>query len=126
MDIINKIVYNFDGTQMASCSKDKTIRLWDTKTLKCVESLVGHTSDVVSIVYNSVERQIVSGSHDKTIKIWDTKTFECLSTFNICDLHIRLILYSSNGNYLTSYSSDMNMKKLNILRVGTFRFKFEN
>jgi WD40 repeat protein len=68
----------FDSTKIISGSRDRTIRIWDMKTLKCIKSLSGHSGSVLCLRYDS--EYIYSGSSDCTIKIWDLKSFELAKT----------------------------------------------
>ncbi len=56
-----------------SGSKDKTLKIWDRKSIKELIQLYGHDNDVTSVVISNDDRIIISGSYDKTIKIWDSK-----------------------------------------------------
>lgn len=72
---ITSVVYSPDGTQLASSSSDKSIRVWDASTGEQVgKPLRGHTETVTSIAYLSSKKSIVSGSLDKSIRIWDAET----------------------------------------------------
>ena len=67
---ISQIKYSPDGNLIASASWDKTIKLWDAKTGKLVDTLTAKDA-VNSITFSPDGRTLVSGSEDKTIKIWD-------------------------------------------------------
>ena len=47
------------------------IKIWDTSTGKNINTLIGHTSSVVSVEYSFDDKKIVSSSNDNTIKLWD-------------------------------------------------------
>ncbi|KAJ3192926.1 hypothetical protein HK101_005738 [Irineochytrium annulatum] len=47
----------------------KTIKIWDTKTGACRNTLTGHKASVLCLQYNS--DYIISGSSDATIIVWD-------------------------------------------------------
>ena len=68
-----------DKERFASCSNDKTIRVYDIATLECVKRMTGHEYSVnyISLLSNG---KLVSGSFDNTIKIWDISTGECSFT----------------------------------------------
>ena len=53
----------------ASGSFDKTIKIWNIKTMNCVQTLNGHESNVISILYHS-SGFLISCSNDYYIKIW--------------------------------------------------------
>ena len=62
----------------ASCSTDKTIRIWDTRTVNRQPSLsvLAHDDDVNVISWNKlVGYMLVSGSDDNTFKVWDLRAF---------------------------------------------------
>eukprot|EP00736_Rhodelphis_marinus_P008356 Rmarinus@m.3959 len=56
---------------LASCSWDKTIRIWCAIEGTCVATLRGHTDWVHSVRFiPGDEEKLVSGSRDKTVRIW--------------------------------------------------------
>ena len=67
-----------ESTVFASCSTDKTIRIWDTRTTNRQPSLsvLAHDDDVNVISWNKlVGYMLVSGSDDNTFKVWDLRAF---------------------------------------------------
>ena len=69
-----------DGRRVVSGSNDKTLKVWDVATGKCVATLEGHSSDVYCVAVFPDGRRVVSGSDDKTLKVWDLATGECVAT----------------------------------------------
>ena len=76
--IINKLeghthsvraICQINDNLFASASFDKTIKLWDLNTMKCVQTLTGHKSNVIGIIYHS-QGFLISCSNDHFIKIW--------------------------------------------------------
>ena len=59
-----------EGTDVLTCSEDRTIRRWDSLTGECLMIYVGHTGWVYSILYDEATKRIFSGSDDKTIIVW--------------------------------------------------------
>jgi WD40 repeat protein len=49
------------------------VRIWDSKNLKLLSELVGHTDWINWVEFSPNGLYIVSGSSDSTLKIWDVK-----------------------------------------------------
>ncbi|RKP07271.1 WD40-repeat-containing domain protein [Thamnocephalis sphaerospora] len=67
-----------EKTVFASCSADRTIRIWDTRAKRNKEALgfEAHQADVNVITWNrKVSYLMASGSDDGIISIWDMRTF---------------------------------------------------
>ena len=58
-----------DKETFLSGSRDKTIKLWDVKSGRCIRTYQGHL-DTVSTVVSLGSKKFASGSLDLTIKIW--------------------------------------------------------
>src|SRR3954470_24952712 len=67
------IAFSPDGKQLASASKDRSIKLWDAGTGAAIGSLEGHGSDVLRIAWSPDGKYLVSGGGDGTIRIWDVE-----------------------------------------------------
>jgi WD40 repeat protein len=70
------------GTDVITCSDDKTIRIWDGPSGVCKKKLTGHTGDVRSILYEEKSKRIFSASNDKSIICWDYVTYKKVGVVN--------------------------------------------
>jgi WD40 repeat protein len=66
------VAFSPNGKQVASGSKDKSVKLWNVGTGTCESTVTGHASLVSSVAFSADGRWVMSGSHDKTIRLWDT------------------------------------------------------
>ncbi|OQR86127.1 glutamate-rich WD repeat-containing protein [Achlya hypogyna] len=66
-----------EGSVFASCSADKTLRIWDIRTKnRSMIDINAHDQDVNVISWNrNVAHLIASGSDDGSFKIWDCRKF---------------------------------------------------
>lgn len=73
----HNVRYSPSGSLVASCSSDKTVRIWLPKALTNSESVVlrGHSAPVKDVDFSSGQGQgrslLLSCSDDKTLRIWD-------------------------------------------------------
>src|SRR5205823_4323707 len=63
-----------DGKRLLTSSSDKTLRLWDTDTGKCLCVFEGHTGRIVGAALSPDGRRVLSGSGDRTVRLWDATT----------------------------------------------------
>ncbi len=69
------VVFSPDGKTLATGNKDNTVSLWDAKTGKSLNTLIGHKGEVSNVAFSSDGKTLASsGNEDKTVILWDTKT----------------------------------------------------
>lgn len=73
---VELVVQLRDGN-LASCSNDGIIKIWNPNTHKCLRTLLAHDGHINSIIQLRDEN-LASCSDDGTIKIWNPNTGECL------------------------------------------------
>jgi WD40 repeat protein len=63
---------------VASCSSDKTVRVWDLATGQEVSVMEGHTDKVFGVAMSGNGEAVVSCSWDTTVRVWDAKSGEAV------------------------------------------------
>jgi WD40 repeat protein len=77
---INHIVYSPDGHLFATCSMDKSIKIWEAATFKLLKVIdkarhAGHATSINKLWWSSYKQQLVSCSDDKKISVWEINIF---------------------------------------------------
>ncbi|KAJ5425059.1 hypothetical protein N7465_000129 [Penicillium sp. CMV-2018d] len=100
------IAWSQDGRRLASASKDKTARIWDSITGQCISVLRGHEDELRTMAWIQHDERLASASDDKTIRIWNPVTGQCISTLRGHDSEIHTIAWSPDFMQLASGSFD--------------------
>ena len=119
-DAVYDVAWSPDGTRLASCSKDKTVQVWDAVGGDSVAADGGHVFtyrghyDVVKTVAWSPDgRRIASGSGDKTVQVWDAVGGDSVAadgghvfTYTGHIDWVNAVAWSPDGKRIASGSSD--------------------
>ena len=95
---------------MASASRDKTVKIWNTSSGDCVNTLKGHSGSVWSVAFSHNGTQVASGSDDETVKIWNTSSGDCVKTLKGHSGWVRSVAFSYDGTQVASGSRDKTVK----------------
>jgi len=76
---INHLTYSPDQRLFASCSMDKSIKIWDATTFQLLKVIdrarhAGHGTSINKLLWTSFNNQLISASDDRRISVWDIKT----------------------------------------------------
>lgn len=99
-----------DGTTIATCLADATIRIFDfvLGTLQTV--LKGHTRGINCIEYLPIDSDIiVLGLDDLTVRFWLISKSKCIKILKKHTYHVTSLKFVSKGNVLVTGSADENI-----------------
>ncbi len=71
---VRSVRYNVDGDYVLSSGSNKTVKLWNPNTQKCLKTYSGHGYEVMEARGSCDNSLIISCSMDKTVIVWDVST----------------------------------------------------
>jgi len=100
------------GAYLVSGSRDKTIRIWEVSTGRCLKVLNGHDNWVRSVVFHPSGRYLLSSADDKSIRVWDlTKNARmCKVLENAHPLFVSTVDWNKSTPMLASGGVDHSVK----------------
>ncbi|CAI5759840.1 unnamed protein product [Candida verbasci] len=115
---IKSVSWNWSGKYLASCSRDKTIWIWETDSetleeFECICVLNDHGQDIKHVTWHPTKNILASSSYDDTIRIYkqDVDDDDHWSTIGILNGHEGTVWCSKFEN------PDSPMSKENRIRL---------
>ena len=102
--------FSADEKRFLTAGEDKTVRLWNADTGRCIRTFKGHTESVWSVLLSFDEHSVVSGSWDNTIRIWDVETGRCHRVLKGHTAQIFRIAWSDDQRRIASVSDDRTVR----------------
>jgi hypothetical protein len=99
-----------DGSRIVTASYDKTARIWDALTGKCIATLTGHNGLVLSGHFSTDGLRIITAADDKTARIWDALTGSLIATLTGHTDTVRSAYFSPDGLLVVTASDDKTVK----------------
>jgi WD40 repeat protein len=105
-DTINSVALSPDATKAVTGSVDKTLKVWEMATGKCVNTLRDHADAVWAVAWSPDGKYLASASSDRSIKVWDAPTGKRRYSVSAHNDVIDSLEFSPDGSQLLSASAD--------------------
>lgn len=109
-DAVRGITFSPTDSKFATCSDDKTVKVWNFKEGQCEHTLTGHGWDVKCLDWHPYKGILASGSKDNLVKLWDPRAGKQVTTLHGHKNTIHAISWNKNGNWLLTGSRDQTIK----------------
>jgi WD domain, G-beta repeat len=114
-DWVYTVAWSPDGKRLASCSKDKTVQVWDASDGGYVFTYDGHKDEVVTVAWAPDGTRLASGggnldqnlkTSDKTVQVWDATDGGHIFTYHGHTDAVQAVAWSPDGTRIASASFD--------------------
>lgn len=106
-DIVFQVCFSPDRIQLASCSNDQTIQIWNRSSAKRMLKLKDRYSRILTCQYNHNGTLIAAVVDGEKVRIWNTITTEIVNVLE--GHHIAPVIccaFSPDGKFLATGSGD--------------------
>jgi WD40 repeat protein len=104
-DRVWAVAVSDDGCRALSAGFDKTVRLWDVRTGRCLRTFADHHTWIVTVAMSADGRLALSGSVEGTLRLWDLDAGSCLRVLKENNLSIHSVALSPDGRWALSAGS---------------------
>jgi WD40 repeat protein len=108
-NVVFSISFSPDDRLLASCSIDKTLKVWNVETGKCLHSY-SQAERLWAVQFTPDGEGLVTGGDDSILKLRDVHSGECLKTFAGHSSLVFTLDLSPDGCTLASGSDDHTVK----------------
>ncbi|XP_057237115.1 LOW QUALITY PROTEIN: POC1 centriolar protein homolog B [Malurus melanocephalus] len=107
---VTGVAFNADTAELATCSLDRFLMVWNLKTYSTAYRLAGHTEALTSVEFSPSEQVLASASQDHTIRLWAPCIYGESSVLKGHTASVRSVSFSQDGYSVVSASNDKSIK----------------
>ena len=107
--IVWSAAFSPDSRLLASCSHDRTVRLWEVGGDAC-RVLRGHTDEVFAAAFHPGGRRLATGGFDRAVWLWDLERGEEVARLQGHTSFVWSLAFSPDGKTLASGSGDATVR----------------
>jgi WD40 repeat protein len=107
--VIRALTFSPDSRRLASCSMDRTVRLWQIDSGAC-QMLSGHTDDVFAAAFHPDGTRLATAGRDRAVWLWDLATGQEVARLQGHTSYVWSLAFSPDGATLASGSGDFTIR----------------
>jgi WD40 repeat protein len=96
------VAFSADGKVLATASRDRTVKLWDTRTGELRRALFGHTDVVLSVAFSPTGGTLASAGADSAIRLWGPDDGKPLAVLRGHRWPVRALAFHPDGRHLAT------------------------
>jgi WD40 repeat protein/predicted Ser/Thr protein kinase len=108
-DRVWSAAFSPDSRLLASCSRDRTVRVWQVGSGECRE-LRGHTNEVFTAAFHPDGKRLATGGRDRAVWLWDLERREEVARLRGHTSFVWSLAFSKDGATLVSGSGDATVR----------------
>ncbi len=109
-DPVNGCAWSPDGSCVLSASADKTLRIWDASSHRCLLKVPIQFRWVSGCAWSPDGRHVLSGCASATLRIWDAVSGDSVLTLSGHSVRVTACAWSPGGHRVLSASADRTLK----------------
>jgi WD40 repeat protein/predicted Ser/Thr protein kinase len=102
---VSGVAFSSDSRYLASCSLDRTVRVWEIDGGKC-RVLRGHTDEVFAVAFHPDNTRLATAGRDRAVWLWDLANGEEVARLAGHTNYVWSLAFSPDGQTLVSGSGD--------------------
>jgi len=110
-EAVTSVCFSTSGDLLASCSRDKLVRLWKNGVEGRSVEFKAHTGAIRSVHFSPGDSdRLITSSEDKSIKMWTTQGHRFVRSYTTHNGWVRCAKFSPSGELIASVSDDKTIR----------------
>lgn len=111
---VMSVAYSRDGKELASASKDRTVRFWNPESAESIGEAIKNADHMRAVTYSPDGRWIATAGHDFTIQLLEAATKIPQATWRGHENFVTSLAWSGDSQMLVSGSDDGTIRRWDV------------